>query len=130
MPLEVVGHFALQVLARLRPLFEEAVQLLDVDEEMIGRTEYRRRTRQSTHGIDQVGRTVRVAALVAAIAVLIGSLTFRIWTRSLHESVGQKRPRDRIEQLRDRLFVDEAPCRSADQISWQSFRFASLFVLP
>ena len=97
MSFEVVGDFALQVLAGLRPLFEKAVQLLDVDEEMIGRTEFRRRAGERAHGVDQVGRAVCVAALVAAIAVLVRSLTFRIRARPPHETVGQKRSDDGIE---------------------------------
>ena len=126
MPFEIVGDFALQVLAGLRPLFEKAVQLLDVDEEMIRRTQFRRRAGQRAHRIDQIRRTVCVAALVAAIAVLIGCSTFGIRTGASHEAVGQECPCDRIEQLSDGVLVDvpRAPQRGPNLVAEFAIGFA------
>ena len=54
---QIVGDFRLKVPAALRPLFEEPVQLLDVDEQMVGLADLRLGAGKGAHGIDQVGRS-------------------------------------------------------------------------
>ena len=59
MALEVVGDFGLQVLARLRPLVQKAVQLLELDEQVLGRPQLGLRAAERADRVDQVGRACR-----------------------------------------------------------------------
>ena len=95
MSLQIVGHLGLQMIPGLRPLLEERVQPFDLHEQMGGRANLGLGARQGTHRIDQVGRTIRRAAFIAAIAVLVGLAAFG--TGPFHEPIGQKLLSFRIE---------------------------------
>ena len=82
----------------LRPVFEKLVQLLDVDEQVIGLANLRLDARKRADRVDQVGRTIMGAALVAAIAVLTGR--FALGTGPLDEPVGQERAGLGVVELR------------------------------
>ena len=103
-PFEIICHFALQVLAGLRPFFEEPVQLLDADKQVIGRAEFGRRAGQRAGRVDEIGGRVRRAALLAIVAVLILGLTLR--ARPFDKAIRQERARLRIVELRHGLLGD------------------------
>ena len=54
--LQIVGDLGLKVPAALRPLFEKPVQLLDVDEQVVGLAHFRLAAGKRAHRVDQVGR--------------------------------------------------------------------------
>ena len=105
MALQVVGHFRLKVLAALRPLGEEIVQLFDLDEQMCRRTDLGRRARKRAHRVLQIGGRVRVA-VVATVAVLVFQAAER--ARPLDEPVGQERAGLGVVKLRDLLLVNQS----------------------
>ena len=105
MALQIVGDLRLQVLARLRPLFQKSVQLLELDEQVRRLANFRRRAAERAARIDQLGRAVVMAALAAVVARLIGRLALR--TRAANESIGQKRARLRIVKLLDVALLDQ-----------------------
>src|SRR5580704_12462103 len=55
--------------------------------------------RKGAFWVDEIGRTVGRAALLATVSVLPGSFANR--TGPLHKSIGQERIRFRIEELSD-----------------------------
>ena len=97
--LQVVGDLRLQVLARLRPLFQEAVQLLELDEQMRRLANFGRRAAERAARIDQLGRAVVVAAAAAVVARLVGRAA--LGTCAADEAVGQERAGLRIVELLD-----------------------------
>ena len=106
MPLEVVGDLRLQVLAVLCPFFKELVQLLDLDEKVIGGAGFGCGTRERAAGVDQVGGAEVGQALVTAVTVLVGSIA--LGTGAADEPVGQECALDRVEQLGDLFLVDQS----------------------
>ncbi len=73
---------------------------------MLGRLEHRRRAGQRRIRIDQIGRRVDRAAVLAGIAVLVLGAALR--ALALDVAVGQEHLLDRIEELLDRLGVDQS----------------------
>ena len=128
MALQVVGDLRLQVLARLRPLFQEAVQLLELDEQMGRLANLRRRAAERAARIDQLGRAVVVAALAAVVAGLVGR--FALGARAADEAIGEKRFGLRIVELLDVLRFTSPALRIDFQNSSHSARFSGLWVLP
>ena len=106
MALQVVGDLGLQVLARLRPLFQETVQLFEFDEQVRRLAQLRRRAAQRAARIDELGRAVVVAAAAAVVAGLIGRAAFG--ALAAHEAIGQERADLRIEELLDVALLDQA----------------------
>ena len=80
-------------------LFQEYVQLFDIDEEMIGLADFRGRARKRAHRLDQFGRAIMRAALVASVAVLAGGFALR--ADPFDETIGQERPGLSVIELRD-----------------------------
>ena len=105
MALQIVGDLGLKVFAVLRPLFEKPVQLFDIDEQVIGLADFRRAARERAHRVDQLGRAVMGAALVAIVAVLARRLALR--ASPLDEPIGQKRAGLGVVKLRDLPLLDQ-----------------------
>ena len=104
MALQIVRHLGLQVPAALGPFVQEAVQLFQLDEQMLGLSDLRLRARQDADRIEQLDGTVRRSAL-AAVARLVRSST--PGTRAAHKAIGQERAGLRIVQLRHILLGDQ-----------------------
>ncbi len=81
------------------------MQFLDVDEQMVRFADLRLRAGKRAHRIDQVGRVVMVAALLATIAVLTGRLAFRTGARN--KPVGQEGADLGVVELRNFAALDE-----------------------
>ena len=103
---QIVGNLRLKMAARLRPIVEESVQLLDVDEQVVGLANFRRAARKRTLGVNQIGRIVVCPALVATVAVLVGRFAFRAC--AFDKAVGQKSAGLGVEKLGDFLFDDQS----------------------
>lgn len=84
------------------------MQTFDLDEEVFCRPDLRRGSRERADRVDQVGRTVGRAALVATVAVLVGRMTGRVGACSPDEPVGEKGLGHGIVELGDFLLDDEA----------------------
>ena len=128
MPLQIVGDLRLQVVARLRPLVEERVQLFELDEQMGRRAKLRRRAGERADRIDQIGRAVVMATLVAVVAVLVGRLA--VGTGAVDEPVGQERPGLADRRAARRPSLTSPALRIDFQNSSHSARFSGLLVLP
>ena len=95
------------------------MQLLDVHEQVRGRADLGRGAGERAHRVDQVGRAVVCAALVAAVAVLVGRLA--VGAGALDEAVGQERAGHGVVELRRPPSRSTRPAwRRAAQISSQS----------
>ena len=105
MALQIVGYLLLQGPAGGDPLVEKAAQLLDVDEQVLGRADLRLGAGERAHRVDQVGRAVVAAALVATVAVLVRRVA--LGTGALDEAVGQEGAGRRVVKLRDFLFAHQ-----------------------
>ena len=97
MTFEIVGDLRLQMVSRLSPFVEESGQCFDLNKQLGGLARFRRRTRQRSDWIDQVGRQIGVAALLAVVTILF--FGFAVRTRSTNESIGQKDASLGVEEL-------------------------------
>ena len=101
---QIVGDVFSQMLAGLRPFFQEGVHLFQFDKQMNGVFENGRRAGKRTDRVDKIRRGIDGAA-VAAVAVLVG--TSALGTRSANESVCQKRVGNRVKKLSDLFLFDQ-----------------------
>ena len=72
---------------------------------MLGSLEHRRGTRERRIWIDEIGRRIDRAAVLTGVAVLILGAALRAF--ALDIAVGQEHGLDRIEELLDRLGIDQ-----------------------
>ena len=94
---EVVGNPRIEGAARPRPLGEEAMELFDRHEQVLGRTHLGPRAGERAHRIDQVGRRVGGPTLFAGVAVLVGRAASG--AGALHEPVGEEGAGGRVIEL-------------------------------
>src|SRR4051812_41591997 len=94
------------MLARLRPLFQEAVQLFELDKQVRRFTQLGRRAAQRASRIDELGRAIMMSAAAAIVAGLIRRTA--IGTLASYKTVGQKRADLWIEELLDIALLDQS----------------------
>ncbi|CPJ77815.1 Uncharacterised protein [Bordetella pertussis] len=106
-------HFGLQVLDALAvgaggPLLQEldAARIGQLEEEVIGRLQYRRGAGQGRIGVDQLGGRIHGAAHFTRIAVLVLGVAARAF--ALDVAVGQEHALDRVVELLDRACLDQS----------------------
>ena len=110
--LRLVHDLRLQASRLVDPLIEEshALRVREPEEKMIRGLEYRRRAGERRVGVLEVRGRVHRAAHLAGIAVLILGAAFR--ALALDVAIRQEHALHRIEELLDRLRVDEPGCFS------------------
>ena len=116
------------MLARLRPLFQEAVQLFEFNEQVRRLAQLRRRAAQRASRIDEFGRAVVVAAAAAIVARLVRRAA--LGALAAHEAIGQERADLRVKELLDVALLDQSRLANRLPNLPQSVRFSALFVLP
>ena len=103
---EVVGDPRVEGTRFLRPLPEEALHRLELDEKVLGRADLGGGTGEGADRIDEIGRRVGGAALLTGVAILVGRSAAR--AGAADEAVGEEHPRLRIEELLD-IAADDEP---------------------
>ena len=97
MPQQVVANFGLQMVLVLHVSFKEVMQFLELNEEVRGRPNLRRRIRQLADRVNQVSRRIGGSALAAVVSRLIRRLAIR--TGPSNKPVRQESPLLRVIQL-------------------------------
>ncbi len=108
---DLVEHLGLQRLlapGRRRPPLEEGhdARRRQLEEQVLGPAQLGPRAGQRRVGVDEVGRRVGRAAVLAGVAVLVRRAA--LGAGALDVAVGQEHRLDRVVELLDRLGVDEA----------------------
>ncbi len=106
MPLQVIGHLRLQMIASLGPFVQKFVQLPQLDKQVRRLANLGRGPGNLADRIDQFRGTVMMAADTAVVAGLVGGVTFG--TSAPHKAIGQKGFGLRIVQLFDIFFLDQS----------------------
>ena len=106
MSFKVIRYLRLKMLAALGPPVEKFVQLLDVDEQVVGPASLRPAAGKRAYRLDQVGGVVVGAAVVATVAVLVGRLA--LGAAAFDEPIGQEGARRGVVELGHLLFLDQS----------------------
>src|SRR4051812_17670243 len=99
MALQIIRDLWLQVPARLRPFFQKKVQLFEFNKQMRRFAKIRCSATERASRIDELRRTVMMAAAAAIVAWLVGRTAFG--TLAAHEPVWKKGSDFRVVQLLD-----------------------------